>query len=242
MTVRYNDNCLVVIATPDTKVRTHWKQGLRGMFEIHTVAVRSDLERALLKLKPSVLLIDLNLPHLDGINGFRTIQRLSYTTKTIVLTATSDKNERLLALEAGAKGYCDPDTDPVLMRKAIQIVQKGEIWAERSAMSYFIKELTTRYQHWELVARTKTPVKFTPANDIHLDKLTTRETEIANLVRQALSNKQIARLLNITEATVKAHLTVIFRKLGVSDRVGLALVAHPKGPVRMSEGDHLKVE
>jgi two-component system, NarL family, nitrate/nitrite response regulator NarL len=242
MTVRSKPNCLVVIATPDAKVRTHWKQGLRGMFEIHPVAARSDLEKALLKLKPSVLLIDLNLPHLDGVQGLMTIQRLSNTTKIIVLTATSDKNERLVALEAGAKGYCDPDTDPVLMRKAVQIVQKGEIWAERSAMSHFIKELTARNQYWELVARTKTPARSSSGIDIHLNLLTTREAEIANLVSQALSNKQIARLLSITEATVKAHLTVIFRKLGVSDRVGLALAAHPNGRLHTTEVDPTKVE
>jgi two-component system, NarL family, nitrate/nitrite response regulator NarL len=242
MTARSRPNCLVVIASPDTTVRNRWKKGLGGMFEIQQVAARSNLEGALLKLKPSVLVIDLNLPHLDGIKGLMAIQRLSSMTKIIVLTETGNENEQLLALEAGAKGYCDPDTDPVLMKKAVQIVQKGEIWARRSAMLHFIKQLTARNQYWELTSRTQTPVKLPSTTDFHMTVLTAREREIANLVSQALTNKQIASLLNITEATVKAHLTVIFRKLGVSDRVALALITQPKPAIAYDRSQLTKVE
>jgi two-component system, NarL family, nitrate/nitrite response regulator NarL len=194
------------------------------MFEIQHVGNRSALQRAVFKTKPSVLLLDLNLDDLEGIKGLIAVQRLSPMTKIIALTSSSDESERLRALEAGARGYCDPDTDPVLMKRAVQIVQKGEIWAQRSAMLHLIKELSARNQYWELASRGKTVEKSPRTNDSSLDGLTSRELEIAKLVNQAFSNKEIARLLNIAEGTVKAHLTVIFRKLRVADRVALVLL------------------
>lgn len=216
-------SCLVVIASSDSTVRSRWVRSLREMFEIHPVGDRSSLQRAVFKMKPSVLLLDLTLRDLEGIKGMMAIQRLSPMTKVIVLTSSVDDTERLRALEGGARGYCDPNIDPVLMKRAVQIVQKGEIWAQRSAMLHLIKELSARNQYWEVASRTKTPGKSPRTNDSQLNELTPRELEIAKLVRQASSNKEIAGLLNIAEATVKAHLTMIFRKLGVADRVALAL-------------------
>jgi two-component system nitrate/nitrite response regulator NarL len=214
----------VVIATPDAEVRTHWKQGLRGMFKTYQVSDRSDLEKVLLKVKPAILLVDLNVPNLNGIKGMIEIQSLSSTTKIIVLTQTGNETERLLALEAGARGYCAPDIDMILMKKAVQIVQKGEIWAQRSTMLHVIKELTARNQYWERISHNKTAAKLPSERESPLNDLTNREREIAMLVGQGSSNKQIATLLTIAEATVKAHLTVIFRKLGISDRLALAVL------------------
>jgi DNA-binding NarL/FixJ family response regulator len=223
MTVRSKPDGALVIATADTRVRRRWKQGLRGIFKTYQVGDRSHLEKVLLKIKPAILVVDLSLPTLNGIKGVMAIQRLSSMTNIIVLTITGDETERLLALEVGAKGYCDPDIDAVLMRKAVQTVQRGEIWAQRSTMLHLIKELSVRNQNWELASRTNTPAR-SSENTSHLNNLTVREREIAELVSEGSSNKQIASLLDITEATVKAHLTVIFRKLGISDRVALALV------------------
>jgi two-component system nitrate/nitrite response regulator NarL len=217
-------SCLVLIASSDSEVRSRWMRGLREMSEIHSVGDRVGLHRAVFKMKPSVLLLDLNLRDLEGVKGMIAIQRLSPMTKIIVLTSSVDDSERLRALEAGARGYCDPDIDSVLMKRAVQIVQKGEIWAQRSAMLHLIKELSARNQYWEMASRSKPPRKSPRTNDSTLNELTAREIEIAKLVSQAASNKQIAGLLNIAEATVKGHLTMIFRKLGVADRVALALL------------------
>ena len=131
------------------------------------------------------------------------------------MTSTSNDREGLAALKAGARGYCNLDMDPQLLKKAVSVVVKGEIWVARNVFAPLLEELTslTERRHKE----------FPPNLDTRLDRLTPREREIAQLVGGGASNKEIAGRLNITEATVKAHLTAIFRKLGLSDRLGLAL-------------------
>jgi DNA-binding NarL/FixJ family response regulator len=166
-------------------------------------------------LKPAFLLLDLALPGLGGVEGTPSIQRLSPVTSIILMTSTSNDREGLAALKAGARGYCSLDMDPQLLKKAVSCVVKGEIWVARNVFAPLLEELTslTERQHKE----------FPPNLDTRLDRLTPREREIAQLIGGGASNKEIAGRLNITEATVKAHLTAIFRKLGLSDRLGLAL-------------------
>jgi DNA-binding NarL/FixJ family response regulator len=224
MTIRPQPNCLVVIASTDRVARNRWRKGLNGMFETYPVGSRPELEKILPKLKPSVLLVDLNLLQLNGIKGMMAIQRLSSITKILVLTATTDESVRMLALEEGARGYCDLDLDPRMMRKAVQMVQKGEIWAERRIIASLLMDLIYRTYDRELVSHTQQIEEKHPTNHGILDDLTSREREIVSLIAHAASNKEIANVLQISESTVKAHVGSIFRKLGVSDRLALALL------------------
>jgi DNA-binding NarL/FixJ family response regulator len=205
----------VLIASPIAGVRSQWASGLADRFPLHEVAERSALERSINSLKPAVLLLDLALPGLGGVEGVSAVQRLSPLTSIMLLTSTPNDREGLAALKAGARGYTSSDMDPVLLRKAVTVVLKGEIWVARNVYAPLLEELTslTERRHKELP----------PNLDTRLDRLTPREREIAQLIGGGASNKEIAGRLNITEATVKAHLTAIFRKLGLSDRLGLAL-------------------
>jgi DNA-binding NarL/FixJ family response regulator len=117
-------------------------------------------------------------------------------------------------LEIGARGYCNIDIDPVLLKKAVQVVQKGEIWVGRSVISSLVQKLT---------ARRESLHKHSDTDAFDLSSLTPKEREIARMVGSAASNKQIAVGLGISEATVKSHLTDIFRKLRIIDRLELAL-------------------
>jgi DNA-binding NarL/FixJ family response regulator len=166
-------------------------------------------------LKPAILLLDLALPGLGGVEGVPAVQRVSPLTSIILMTSTPNDREGLAALKVGARGYCSHGMDPALLRKAVMVVVKGEIWVARNVFAPLLEELTslTERRHKE----------FPPNLDTRLDRLTPREREIAQLIGGGASNKEIAGRLNITEATVKAHLTAIFRKLGLSDRLGLAL-------------------
>ncbi|MDQ5857079.1 MAG: response regulator transcription factor [Acidobacteriota bacterium] len=206
---------MVLIASPIAGVRSQWSEGLEDRFPLYEVAERSSLERSMASLKPSILILDLALPGLGGVEGTPSIQRLSPVTSIILMTSTSNDQEGLAALKAGARGYCNLDMDPQLLKKAVSVVVKGEIWVARNVFAPLLEELTslTERRHKE----------FPPNLDTRLDRLTPREREIAQLIGGGASNKEIAGRLDITEATVKAHLTAIFRKLGLSDRLGLAL-------------------
>lgn len=206
---------MVLIASPIAGVRSQWSAGLEDRFPLYEVAERASLERSMSNLKPAILILDLALPGLGGVEATPAIQRLSPATAIILMTSTSNDREGLAALKAGARGYCNLDMDPQLLKKAVTVVIKGEIWVARNVFAPLLEELTslTERRHKE----------FPPNLDTRLDRLTPREREIAQLIGGGASNKEIAGRLDITEATVKAHLTAIFRKLGLSDRLGLAL-------------------
>jgi two-component system nitrate/nitrite response regulator NarL len=206
---------VVLIASPIAGVRAEWSQGLQEKFPVYEVAERSALDKSMANLKPAILLLDLALPGLGGVDGVPAVQRVSPLTAIILMTSTPNDREGLAALKVGARGYCSHGMDPNLLRKAVMVVVKGEIWVARNVFAPLLEELTslTERRHKE----------FPPNLDTRLDRLTPREREIAQLIGGGASNKEIAGRLNITEATVKAHLTAIFRKLGLSDRLGLAL-------------------
>lgn len=206
---------VVLIASPIAGVRTEWVQALQDRFPLHEVAERPSLERSMTSLRPGIVLLDLALPGLGGVEGVTAVQRLSPMTSVVVMTSTPNDREGLGALKAGARGYCGLDMDATLLKKMVTVVLKGEMWVARNVFAPLLEELTslTERRHKE----------FPPNLDTRLDRLTPREREIAQLIGGGASNKEIAGQLHITEATVKAHLTAIFRKLGLSDRLGLAL-------------------
>jgi two-component system nitrate/nitrite response regulator NarL len=216
MTDRAEIECVVLIASPSVAIRTRFRLALGGKYSVHQVAHQGEMVRKVAILKPSVLFIDLDLPGLNGIKRVPSIQRMSTSTKILFLSDAPDQNEAMLALEAGAKGYCHKDLDHILIRKAVEMVQKGEIWVERGIIPRLIKEIGE-------CKRRPNKGKLS-----HLKGLTHRQNQIAFMISHGAANKQIANSLNITEATVKAHVHVIFRKLGVSDRLGLALLVRDR--------------
>ncbi len=166
-------------------------------------------------LKPAVLLLDFGLPDLRGRASVGPLQQLSPSTKIIVFTKNPTETEGTSLLEAGVKGYCSTDIDAALLSKAIKMVQKGEVWVGRKVISHLLDTLVslTEQQRNRALPRT----------DPSLEVLTRREKEIVEQIGNGASNKEIAHALHVSEKTVKAHLTSIFRKLGVSDRLHLAL-------------------
>jgi two-component system nitrate/nitrite response regulator NarL len=214
MTDRNDTVPLVLIASGVAGLRKRWRQAIQGLFAVHEVTERSSLERSLTNRRPVALLLDLQLPELDGVGGVAALQRLRPPTKIVLLTSHPDEKEGIAALKAGARGYCDREITPVLLGKALDVVQKGEIWIGRKLIPHLLEELTTLTEQQ----------KDAPAElDSRLDRITPREREIVHLLSAGASNKEIAKRLNVTERTVKAHLTAVFRKLGISGRLQLAL-------------------
>jgi two-component system nitrate/nitrite response regulator NarL len=212
----------VLLASPLEEKRQQWRQALKSTSVVHEASELPDLQRSMSSLKPAVLLLDLGFPGLQDRAEVSAIQRLSPSTKIILLTKTLAEDEGTSMLEAGVKGYCSLDIDPGLLKKAVQMVQKGEIWVGRRFISQLLDALVA------LTEKQRT--KSLPKPDESLDRLTPREREIVKLLGVGASNKEIGNQLNVTEKTVKAHFTSIFRKLGVSDRLHLALFVNGHRP------------
>ncbi len=205
---------ILLIASPIARVRRRWRQALNAGFAVHDVARRPALERSMVNLKPAILLLDLALRPINGVRGLPAIQRFGPLTKIVLLTGRPDNREGISAIKAGSMGYCNRDIDPSLLKNAVEIVRKGEIWVGRDIVSYLFENVASPSER-----RQENPAK---ANG-RLGCLTAREREIARLIGRGVSNKECASQLNVTDKTVKAHLTAIFRKLRLSGRLQLAI-------------------
>lgn len=133
---------IVLIATAPAKKRRRWRQALRKAFTVHEVSQRDMLERSLGTLRPDVLLLDLALPQIGGVNGIALIKRLSPSTKIVLFSRNLQRKEGISVLKAGAWGYCAAGISPPLLQTALQAVARGEIWVGRKLIPYLLMELT----------------------------------------------------------------------------------------------------
>jgi two-component system NarL family response regulator len=141
--------------------------------------------------------------------------RLSRSTRVVALNTCVDDDMELELFKLGVRGCCCNDIDPQRLKSIAIAILQGEVWIRRSLTPRLLDALGARMHDASDNKR---------ASVARLADLTRREREIAKLIGNGESNKQIARQLAITERTVKAHLTEIFRKLGIADRVKLALL------------------
>ena len=174
-------------------------------------------------LDPDVLLLDLRMPNLDGLSALQTLQQTNRRTKIIVLTASEDKNEFVQAMKLGCSGIVLKQTAPDLIVKSIRKVYAGEIWLDSHTTAAVMRQFAAPGSEGSSSSTSGTgkPRERSP--------LSTREREIVALVAQGYKNKEMAEKMFISEQTVKNHLHNIFDKLGVSDRLELALYAIHKG-------------
>lgn len=212
---------MILLASTSSALLHNWKQGLDGF---PTAALEGDMEALqteLGRVKPDLLMLDLDLPGLDGAKGAARLVKLHASTRVIAVGGEQCDIRELGLFRIGVRGCCCSDLPPERLKSVVRAVQRGELWIRRT--------LTPRLLD-ELGARIRADDEGRRAALARLAELTRREREIAELIGNGESNKQIARRLTITESTVKAHLTEIFRKLGIADRLKLALLI-----VEMSE-------
>lgn len=207
---------LVIIASAKTDNANTWSQALQKKYLVHVVADRAALAHSLASLTPAILLLDLDLPKLAKSEGVAGIQRLSPSTKTVLLTRSPNEKEGASMLKVGVKGYCRSDVDSQDLMRIVGLVQQGEIWVGRKVILQLLDDLASIAKHL--------PTHLHVAQNTYRDQLTPRERDIVDQISNGASNKEIATHLHVSDKTVKAHLTVIFRKLEVSDRLQLALL------------------
>ncbi len=164
------------------------------------------------QLKPDILLLDLAMPRMPGLEALREMSSGSNSNavRVILLTAAAEKKQIVEALQLGARGVVMKDSATQLLLKSIHTVMAGEYWVGRESVSNLVQYLRSLVQSSGEEARQK---KF---------GLTPRELEIVSTVVAGYSNKEIAEYCKISEDTVKHHLSNIFDKLGVSTRLELA--------------------
>jgi DNA-binding NarL/FixJ family response regulator len=173
-------------------------------------------------LEPDILLLDLKMPGLDGLATLQKIQNSKHKTRVIVLTASEDKNEFVQAMKLGTQGIVLKQSATELLIKSIRKVHAGEIWLDSHTTAAVMRQFATGADDLPVAAAT-VPSSSSRERDRAL--LSQREREIVALVAQGFKNKEMAEKMFISEQTVKNHLHNIFDKLGVSDRLELALYA-----------------
>jgi two-component system, NarL family, nitrate/nitrite response regulator NarL len=213
----------VVIADDHPIVRDGLKKLLALEDDVDVVGEAGDgrevLERVQ-ELEPDVLLLDLRMPNLDGLSALQALQQSNRSTKVIVLTASEDKNEFVQAMKLGCSGIVLKQTAPDLIVKSIRKVHAGEIWLDSHTTAAVMRQFSSPGDLASGGGQNKTRER---------SPLSQREREIVALVAQGYKNKEMAEKMFISEQTVKNHLHNIFDKLGVSDRLELALYAIHKG-------------
>jgi DNA-binding NarL/FixJ family response regulator len=203
----------IVIADDHSIVREGLRLILSTDAAFEVVGQASDGQEAIdivRKLKPDVLLLDVDMPRLTGLDALRTLSEHNVTVKTLVLTASIENKQIIEALQLGARGVIRKETPPRVLLKSIHAVHEGQYWLGQNAFSDLIRGLQS------LGTQQPENAKF---------GLTAKELQVIAAVLEGDTNKAIAERLSISEQTVKNHLTNIFNKIGVSNRLELALFA-----------------
>ena len=201
----------VLIVDDHAVVRQGLKAFLRVQEDIEFVGEAANGDEAVtqaLSVQPDVILMDLIMPGMDGVETMRRLSAAGVDAKVIVLTSFSEDDQVLAAVKAGAAGYLLKDVQPQELGNAIRSVHAGDAQLHPSVASKLMREVAA-------------------AGSRHkdADALTARELEVLKALARGMSNKEIAAELGVAEKTVKTHVSSILRKLGVADRTQAALYA-----------------
>jgi DNA-binding NarL/FixJ family response regulator len=209
-----------VMLADDQRVVREGLGTLLGLLEgIDLVATAADGEEALAlaaEHAPDVVLMDLRMPRLDGIEAIRRLAERGERPRVIALTTYADDASVLGALRAGARGYLTKDAGADEIRAAVEAVDRGEA------------ALDARVQHHVVAALAGSDAR-RPAEPELPDELTPREAEVLALIAEGLTNAEIAERLVVSAATVKTHVNHIFAKAGVRDRAQAVVYAYSHG-------------
>jgi len=202
------------------------REGLMTLLQlaagIEPVAAAIDGEEAVLlaaRHRPDVVLMDLRMPRLDGVEATRRIRAAQPETEVVVLTTHADDQSILGALQAGARGYLTKDAGIAEIARAIQVAAAHQALLDPAVQSRLLAAAT---------ASSTATSPLTRGAELP-DELTPREAEVLRLIARGLSNAEIAAALVVSEATVKSHVNHLFAKIGARDRAQAVHYAYTNG-------------
>jgi DNA-binding NarL/FixJ family response regulator len=210
----------VLLVDDEQLVRSGLRMILQSSSDIEVVAEAADGAQAVEQVRlhrPDVVLMDIRMPTMDGLAATRQVTALPGPPKVIVLTTFELDEYVHTALQHGAVGFLLKDTPPRDLLQAVRTVAAGNAMLSPTVTRRLLAEFATRGGAQAVAARKQ------------LDVLTGREREVVVAVAQGLSNAEIGKRLFMSEATVKAHVSRVLAKLGMSNRVQAAILAHDAG-------------
>lgn len=210
-----SNKILVMIADDHSLMREGLKQILELEEGIAVIAQAGNGEEVIQKAqeyKPDVILMDINMPKMNGIEALRRLKDIGLDSKIIMLTIHDDREYLYETIKIGANGYVLKDADSDTLIKAIFDVFKGKSYIQPSISELLVNEIN--------------PSGSKSIESKQIDSLTRREYEVLVLIAEGLNNREIAERLFISEKTVKNHVSNIFKKIGVSDRVQAAIFTY----------------
>ncbi|MGO1368037.1 MAG: response regulator [Senegalia sp. (in: firmicutes)] len=203
----------IMIADDHCLMRQGLKQILELDDELVVIGQASDGNEAIKKgieKAPDVILLDINMPKINGIEALRRLKESGIKSKIIILTIHDDKEYLEETIKIGADGYVLKDADSDTLVTAIKEVNDGKIYIQQSLTTLLIKGYKTEDEYNE---------------NLKKESLTKREFDVIKLIAEGLNNREIGERLCISEKTVKNHVSNIFKKLNVTDRIQAAIFA-----------------
>ena len=209
----------VVLADDQALVRRGFRLILEAEPDLRVVAEAADGQEAIDAVgrhRPAVVLMDIQMPGLDGLEATRRILTPEHNTTRVLILTTFERDDYVFqALQLGASGFLLKTAPPEDLVTAVRVVADGEALLSPSVTRRVIEEFASSHRH-------------TPRSP-DLDRLTPRELEVLRLLAEGLSNAGIAARLYLSEATVKTHTSNILAKLGLRDRVQAVIFAYKQG-------------
>lgn len=211
----------ILLASTDSDLVSRCRRALSAEHQLEVVTDLGQMQQRIGALAPSIVLLDaqtLNPPIAKQVGD---VVAQAGPGRVIVFTEVFQEDEEIALLKAGAKGCCRRGVDPESLERIIGVAQSGGVWVTRSLLPRLVLELrrAAAAQQAQRAGKPGAP----KIEETRLASLSPREREIVRLIVGGASNKEVGAALNISERTVKGHLSNVFQKLGVTDRLKLVL-------------------
>lgn len=209
---------MIILATADKKIYRRWLDSLESPTEVRSADSLSNLRDQLRQYPAATIILHESLPGLEGVAEIDAVVSQFPRCQLFVLADIPEEHQGIEMIRAGVLGYANTHIRHDILREALKVISLGEIWVSKRLLQWLVNHCGPSLVTEKVLTTRKA-----------MERLTPSEQRVIEHLLNGNSNKQIARKLQITERTVKAHLTSIFRKTGVKDRLHLALLVNHNG-------------